>query len=144
MVASVQAAAAERSPQESSRLLRLAPAQGVSCFIAGLFGTANGTTAYNENIGAMQITGVGSRIVVQTGAVIILVVAIIGARCSARLAVTILDFGAHPTAPAPPMHSLLAKHGNLLLSNSATLGCTNGAFYHLALTHWLHHTDGGK
>jgi len=53
--------------------------QGVSCFIAGLFGTANGTTAYNENIGAMQITGVGSRIVVQTGACIIIVVAIIGA-----------------------------------------------------------------
>jgi len=53
--------------------------QGVSCFIAGLFGTANGTTAYNENTGAMQITGVGSRIVVQTGACIIIVVAIIGA-----------------------------------------------------------------
>ena len=58
-----------------------ASAQGVSCFIAGLFGTANGTTAYNENIGAMQITGVGSRIVVQTGACIIIVVAIIGEPC---------------------------------------------------------------
>lgn len=29
--------------------------QGLCCTIAGLFGTANGTTAYNENIGAMQV-----------------------------------------------------------------------------------------
>ncbi len=29
--------------------------QGLCCVIAGLFGTANGTTAYNENIGAMQV-----------------------------------------------------------------------------------------
>ena len=46
--------------------------------LAGLFGTANGTTAYNENIGALQLTGVGSRVVVQTGAGIIMVMAVIG------------------------------------------------------------------
>ena len=87
--------------------------QGLCCTIAGLFGTANGTTAYNENIGAMQvrlltaqqhntpmswhsgatdmlyvcdtacacsaqITGVGSRRVIQVASVLIMVVAVIG------------------------------------------------------------------
>lgn len=52
--------------------------QGLCCVIAGLFGTANGTTAYNENIGAMQITGVGSRRVVQVASVLIMIVAVIG------------------------------------------------------------------
>lgn len=52
--------------------------QGFSCMLTGFVGTANGTTAYNENIGAMQITRVGSRRVVQYGSAIIIVVALIG------------------------------------------------------------------
>ena len=48
--------------------------------LTGLWGTGNGTTAYNENIGAMQITRVGSRLVIQVGAAIIMVFALIGAR----------------------------------------------------------------
>ncbi|KAK9829197.1 hypothetical protein WJX72_004442 [[Myrmecia] bisecta] len=52
--------------------------QGFSCVLTGLWGTGNGTTAYNENIGAMQITGVGSRVVVQAGAAIAIVVSLIG------------------------------------------------------------------
>ena len=52
--------------------------QGFSCMLVGFVGTANGTTAYNENIGAMQITRVGSRRVVQYGSAIIIVVALIG------------------------------------------------------------------
>lgn len=47
--------------------------EGVGCFIAGLFGTGNGTTSYSENIGAIGLTRVGSRRVVQYGAVIMLV-----------------------------------------------------------------------
>ena len=42
-------------------------------------GTGNGTTAYNENIGAMQITRVGSRRVVQVGAIIAVIFGLIGA-----------------------------------------------------------------
>lgn len=38
-------------------LARAVTLQGFSCMLAGLFGTANGTTAYNENIGALQLTG---------------------------------------------------------------------------------------
>jgi nucleobase transporter 1/2 len=47
--------------------------EGVGCLIAGLFGTGNGTTSYSENIGAIGLTRVGSRRVVQYGAGIMLV-----------------------------------------------------------------------
>lgn len=59
--------------------------QGFSCMLTGFVGTANGTTAYNENIGAMQITRVGSRRVVQCGSAIIIVVALIGGEESALM-----------------------------------------------------------
>ncbi len=49
--------------------------EGVGCLIAGLFGTGNGTTSYSENIGAIGLTRVGSRRVVQIGAVLMLVLA---------------------------------------------------------------------
>ena len=52
--------------------------EGVGCFIAGIFGTANGTTSYSENIGAIGLTRVGSRRVVQTGAIIMLLLATVG------------------------------------------------------------------
>ncbi len=42
--------------------------EGIGCLVAGVFGTANGTTSYSENIGAIGLTRVGSRRVVQTGA----------------------------------------------------------------------------
>jgi nucleobase transporter 1/2 len=54
--------------------------QGLSCMLAGVWGSGNGTTAYNENVGAMQITGVGSRRVVQAGAGICLILALVGER----------------------------------------------------------------
>ena len=41
--------------------------EGIGLIIAGLIGTANGTTSYSENIGAIAVTGVGSRVVVQVG-----------------------------------------------------------------------------
>eukprot|EP00878_Enallax_costatus_P011584 GHUV01012092.1.p1 GENE.GHUV01012092.1~~GHUV01012092.1.p1 ORF type:complete len:539 (+),score=86.91 GHUV01012092.1:909-2525(+) len=52
--------------------------QGASCVLAGMWGTSSGTTAYNENIGAMQITRVGSRRVVQLGAVCAIIMGLIG------------------------------------------------------------------
>ena len=42
--------------------------EGVGCLVAGAFGTGNGTTSYSENIGAIGLTRVGSRRVVQVGA----------------------------------------------------------------------------
>ena len=47
--------------------------EGVACVLAGLMGTGNGTTSYSENIGAIGITKVGSRRVVQYGNLIICV-----------------------------------------------------------------------
>jgi nucleobase transporter 1/2 len=52
--------------------------EGVGCLVAGIFGTGNGTTSYSENIGAIGLTRVGSRRVVQAGAVIMLVLAVFG------------------------------------------------------------------
>ena len=52
--------------------------EGVGCVIAGIFGTGNGTTSYSENIGAIGLTRVGSRRVVQVGALIMIVLACFG------------------------------------------------------------------
>ena len=52
--------------------------EGVGCLIAGIFGTGNGTTSYSENIGAIGLTRVGSRRVVQAGAVIMIALAMFG------------------------------------------------------------------
>ena len=52
--------------------------EGIGCFIAGLFGTGNGTTSYSENIGAIGLTGVGSRRVIQTAAVLMMGLAVFG------------------------------------------------------------------
>ncbi|XP_032894257.1 solute carrier family 23 member 1-like [Amblyraja radiata] len=40
--------------------------EGIGCLLAGAWGTGNGTTSYSENVGAMGITKVGSRVVIVT------------------------------------------------------------------------------
>ncbi len=52
--------------------------EGVGCFVAGCFGTGNGTTSYSENIGAIGLTRVGSRRVVQVGAVLMIAMGMFG------------------------------------------------------------------
>lgn len=52
--------------------------EGIGCLIAGIFGTGNGTTSYSENIGAIALTRVGSRRVVQVGAVLMMALAVLG------------------------------------------------------------------
>lgn len=52
--------------------------EGIGCTIAGIFGTGNGTTSYSENIGAIGLTQVGSRRVVQAGAVLMIGLAAFG------------------------------------------------------------------
>ena len=51
--------------------------EGVGCLVAGAFGTGNGTTSYSENIGAIGLTRVGSRRVVQAGALLMLLLGLI-------------------------------------------------------------------
>lgn len=50
-------------------------AEGLACSIAGVLG-ACGTTSYSENIGVVALTKVGSRYVVQTGAVILILLSL--------------------------------------------------------------------
>ncbi|HXV62046.1 MAG TPA: solute carrier family 23 protein [Vicinamibacteria bacterium] len=52
--------------------------EGLGCFLAGVFGTGNGTTSYSENIGAIGLTRVGSRRVVQWGAAFMIVLGAFG------------------------------------------------------------------
>ncbi|MBR56984.1 MAG: xanthine permease [Myxococcales bacterium] len=46
--------------------------EGIGCMIAGIFGTGNGTTSYSENIGAIGLTKVAARRVVQAGAIMMI------------------------------------------------------------------------
>ena len=51
--------------------------EGLGCLIAGIIGTGNGTTSYSENIGAIGLTRVGARRVVQAGGVIMIVLGMV-------------------------------------------------------------------
>ncbi len=51
--------------------------EGIGCLIAGIFGSGNGTTSYSENIGAIGLTRVGSRRVVQAGAILMIVLGMV-------------------------------------------------------------------
>jgi xanthine/uracil permease len=53
-------------------------AEGLSCLIAGIFQSGNGTTSYSENIGAIGLTRVASRRVVRAGACVMLVLPFFG------------------------------------------------------------------
>ncbi|ELZ10848.1 xanthine/uracil permease family protein [Halovivax asiaticus JCM 14624] len=52
--------------------------EGLSNIFAGIMGTGNGSTSYGENVGAIGITGVASRYVVQIGAIVMLIVGFFG------------------------------------------------------------------
>ncbi|WP_132058685.1 uracil-xanthine permease family protein [Halorussus amylolyticus] len=52
--------------------------EGLGNTFAGIMGTGNGSTSYTENVGAIGITGVASRYVVQIGAFVMIVAGLIG------------------------------------------------------------------
>jgi xanthine/uracil permease len=52
--------------------------EGLGNAFAGIMGTGNGSTSYTENVGAIGITGVASRYVVQIGAIVMILVGYIG------------------------------------------------------------------
>jgi len=52
-------------------------AEGLNCALSGLFGSV-GTTSYTENIGLIGLTGVASRWVVRTGAILLICMSFIG------------------------------------------------------------------
>ncbi len=100
-------------PREINRGIGM---EGVGCLVAGIFGTGNGTTSYSENIGAIGLTRVGSRRVVQAGAVIMLVLG------------TITKFGAlFTTIPAPIVGGMYCA----LFGMIAAVGLSNLQFINL-------------
>ncbi|XP_056373696.1 solute carrier family 23 member 1-like isoform X1 [Hyla sarda] len=52
--------------------------EGIGCLLAGAWGTGNGTTSYSENVGALGITRVGSRMVIITGGIMMLLLGVFG------------------------------------------------------------------
>ncbi|XP_022255137.1 solute carrier family 23 member 2-like [Limulus polyphemus] len=52
--------------------------EGVSCVLSGSWGTGGALTSYSENIGAIGVTRVGSRRVVQYGALIMMIFGMLG------------------------------------------------------------------
>ncbi|XP_004709898.1 solute carrier family 23 member 2 [Echinops telfairi] len=52
--------------------------EGVSCVLHGVFGTGNGSTSSSPNIGVLGITKVGSRLVIQYGAALMLALGMVG------------------------------------------------------------------
>ena len=57
-------------PPSGATVIRGLAGEGWGLLMCGLFGTSNGTTSYGENIGAIAVTRVGSRAVVQCSGLI--------------------------------------------------------------------------
>ncbi|KAL5254267.1 hypothetical protein ACHWQZ_G013898 [Mnemiopsis leidyi] len=52
--------------------------EGVGCFLTGLCGPGVGVTSYSENIGAIALTKVGSRMVIFCSALLMIVIGVLG------------------------------------------------------------------
>ncbi|XP_077327308.1 solute carrier family 23 member 2-like isoform X1 [Lithobates pipiens] len=52
--------------------------EGIGCILAGIWGTGNGTTSYSQNIAALGITKVGSRLVMQTAGILLIILGLFG------------------------------------------------------------------
>ncbi|XP_062051116.1 solute carrier family 23 member 1-like [Lepus europaeus] len=52
--------------------------EGLGCLLAGAWGTGNGTTSYSENVGALGVTRVGSRMVIVAAGCVLLLMGVFG------------------------------------------------------------------
>ncbi|XP_062318853.1 solute carrier family 23 member 2 [Osmerus eperlanus] len=52
--------------------------EGIGCILAALWGSGNGTTSYSQNIAALGITKVGSRLVLQTAGLLMIFLGLFG------------------------------------------------------------------
>ena len=90
--------------------------EGIGCLIAGIMGTGNGTTSYSENIGAIGLTRVGARRVVQAGAIIMIVLGMVS------------KFGAlFTTIPSPVVGGMYCAMFGMI----ASVGLSNLQFVNL-------------
>ncbi|XP_032824651.1 solute carrier family 23 member 1-like isoform X2 [Petromyzon marinus] len=69
-------------PPPAHAVSRGLAAEGLGCLLAGALGTGNGTTSFSQNIAALGITRVGSRLVLQVSGVILVLMGIFG-KCGA-------------------------------------------------------------
>ncbi|KAH9525785.1 hypothetical protein Btru_002366 [Bulinus truncatus] len=65
-------------PPPASAISRGIGMEGITCLLAGAWGTGGGNTSYSENIGAIGITKVGSRVVIQVAGLIMIVLGCLG------------------------------------------------------------------
>ncbi|KAK7485854.1 hypothetical protein BaRGS_00022849 [Batillaria attramentaria] len=65
-------------PPPGSAVSRGIGVEGITSILAGAWGSLGGTTSYSENIGAIGITKVASRAVIQAAAVLMLILGCIG------------------------------------------------------------------
>ncbi|XP_053399261.1 solute carrier family 23 member 1-like [Mercenaria mercenaria] len=65
-------------PPPAHAIIRAILVEGFGCFLAGIWGTGQGTTSFGQNTGTIGITKVGSRIVVQIAACIMIVLGCFG------------------------------------------------------------------
>ncbi|XP_055874425.1 solute carrier family 23 member 2-like isoform X2 [Biomphalaria glabrata] len=65
-------------PPPGSAVSRGIGMEGITCLLAGAWGTGGGNTSYSENIGAIGITKVGSRAVIQVAGLIMIVLGCLG------------------------------------------------------------------
>lgn len=56
--------------------------EGLGCVLAGLWGAGNGTNTFGENVGAIGVTKIGSRRVLQWAAILMIVQGMIGKFCA--------------------------------------------------------------
>ncbi len=68
----------EAPPPTERMISRGLGAEGVGCLIAGILQSGNGSTSYSENIGAIGLTRVASRRVIRAGAIIMIILPLIG------------------------------------------------------------------
>lgn len=73
---SVSYASGIEDPDEKT-ISRGIGAEGLNCALSGLFGSV-GTTSYTENVGLIGLTGVASRWVVRTGAILLILMSFVG------------------------------------------------------------------
>ena len=73
---SVSYASGIEDPDEAT-ISRGIGAEGLNCALSGLFGSV-GTTSYTENVGLIGLTGVASRWVVRTGAILLILMSFVG------------------------------------------------------------------
>ncbi|KAK7485883.1 hypothetical protein BaRGS_00022878 [Batillaria attramentaria] len=66
------------APPPGSAVSRGIGTEGITSILAGAWGSLGGTTSYSENIGAIGITKVASRAVIQAAAVLMLILGCIG------------------------------------------------------------------